>query len=202
MIELAKLERIARRHTLTAEEAQDVVQDVLVAAVAAGRSLEDPGFPAWAAGAMRRQAAFLARSYGRRRRREATASASGPAITPRFPDAFLDMLPDGLRRFARLVNAGLDRREIAYLLSLSDDALRQRLSALRLRWRRSALAFDAAEEEAVFPLGLIRRAMRRALAGAPGPAVGGHDPDGHLVIISRAASQNAGARQQRLSGQL
>ena len=105
MIELAKLERIARRHTLTAEEAQDVVQDVLVAAVAAGRSLEDPGFPAWAAGAMRRQAAFLARSYGRRRRREATASASGPAITPRFPDAFLDMLPDGLRRFARLVNA-------------------------------------------------------------------------------------------------
>lgn len=199
MLDIEGLRRIARRHVRTPEEAEDVVQEVLVGAVAAGRRLDEAGFQAWARGAIRRQAAFLARGAGRRARREAAWRPPEPDAPPAFPPHFVAALPPGLRRLARLVDAGLDRREIAWLLGLTDDAFRQRLAALRLRWRASGLAGDtrrAASGSDRLALGLLRRALKRRLAAVDGPAVGSHDPDGHLLIFSDTASRSARARQQ------
>lgn len=197
MVDIRTLERQARRHVRTLEEAQDVVQDVLLAAVSAGRRLEDPTFPRWACGAIRKRAAFLARSAGRRRRREQGAPPARSSAPPRFPGAFLDSLPPSLRVVARLADAGLDRREIAWLLGLGDDAFRQRLGALRLRWRRSGLTHDVrAEGDGGPPLGLMRQTLRRRLAGGTDVSVGSHDPDGHLLIFSQVRSRMVPARQQ------
>lgn len=197
MVDIRTLERQARRHVRTLEEAQDVVQDVLLAAVNAGRRLEDPTFPRWARGAIRNRAAFLARSAGRRRRREQSVSPALPSAAPRFPGAFLDSLPPSLKSVARLVDAGLDRGEIAWLLGLGDEAFRQRLSALRLRWRRSGLIHDVRADGEGGPLvGLMRQTLRRRLALGANISVGSHDPDGHLLIFLQRRSRTVPVRQQ------
>jgi DNA-directed RNA polymerase specialized sigma24 family protein len=125
--------RTARRVARSAEEARDLVQDVLVIALAGGfEDWPSPERRAWLRGIVRKRAAFVARGHGRRRRREAAPerAADGQARWVWQP-RFLASLPRSLRAVATLASADLCAAEIRWLLGLSDTALRKRLSSLR-----------------------------------------------------------------------
>lgn len=88
---------------------------------------------------------------------------------------------------------GLDADEIRYVLDLSPEAFRQRLSRLR-RAVAELSPLDRAESVALAYLrepvrrldlqfGLVRRALKAALLGRDGLAT--HDGDGHRLIIRR-----------------
>ena len=105
--------------------------------------------------------------------------------------AILPPLPPALRLTALLALSGHTRREIGWLLNLSDAALRQRISQLKRALDNAATP----EADPTGPLAFGR--IRRALLG---PArrqnafLASHDPDGHLFVVSR--SQIAVPRQQ------
>lgn len=185
---LASLRRCAYRHSRVDYEAEDLLQDVLVLAIEKGRAITDPGFEAWARGAMRNHARFVARTAGRRRRREASweAPCAAPQPLPRFSGAFLTTLPPALRIVAHLVNLELTRAEIMHLLGLRDAAFRQRLSGLR----RAFKARGADVEFSATPLvsrhsGPARRALKQSLRTEAPRAFAIRDPDGMPVFFSR-----------------
>lgn len=183
---LATLRRCASRHSRVDHEADDLVQDVLLLAVAGGRRITDPGFAAWAKGAIRNHARFVARTAARRRARETVWDAPGtvPDAPPRFSQVFAASLPPAQRIVALLVNLGLDRAEITHLLGVSDMAFRQRLSGLRK-------AFDASGSEAEFgfpPIpvnGPARRSLKLALRPHAARALAIRDPDGIPIFFSK-----------------
>ncbi len=196
-----RLRSRARRYAHRAQDADDLVQDVLVAALEAGR-FDEP----WLAGVMRNQAAFAVRGAIRRRRREASVGAPDEAaesaegtITPQVNALeVLAALPPASRRVAVLALHGLGPGEIRWILGLTPAALRQRLSRIRrqlgelpapLRAEALALAYvrDPARS-ADLQFGLIRRALKAALHGHAG--IGTHDADGHLIVI-RAGRDSA-----------
>ena len=196
----ADLLRHARRASRRADEAEDLLQSVLVAAVEAGRTdLSKPENRRWLEGAIRHRAAFDARSAMRRRRREQPFAVTScePADRQALPLRFIDTLPAGLRTTALLALTGHTRREIAWLQRLADTALRQRISEIRRRWR----AFDGGTIEDLpglsgpLAFGRIRRSLLEA-ARQQGALLASHDPDGHLFVIG--TSQNSVARQLRL----
>lgn len=173
--------RLARRHSRRADEAEDILQDALLDAVAAGRAdLRDAANRRWLSGVIRNRATFAARTAARRTRRE-TRWQLEPA------DAVLKELPPSLKAVAALAFTGHSRREIAYLLSLTDTALRQRLSSLK-----RALALRGIPKPAATPglrldlaYGRIRDALLPKLV-KEGGLFASHDPDGHLFIIRRS----------------
>lgn len=185
---LAALRQCARRHSRVAHEADDLMQDVLLSALAAGRRITDPGFVAWAKGAIRNHARFTARTAVRRRVREAAFEAPQvmPDPAPLFAAVFMASLPPAQRVLALLVNLGLGRAEITHLLGVSDMAFRQRLSGLRS-------AFDAFGGEAAsldgFALlsagGPARRSLKQALKPHAPRAFAIRDPDGIPIFFSR-----------------
>jgi len=187
----------ARRLARNAEDAADLVQDTLLAAVEQDRPAQ--GDEAWLAAVLRRQAALRARGDMRRRTRERIAQAHAPA--PAGPDhalamrpapyAFLRALPPASRQVAVLVLHGLDAAEIRWILGLEAPAFRQRLARLRRALATLAPPLDeqAAEAARLGPvrtgsleLGPVRRALKAALCG---PGLGTHDPDGHLLLVTR-----------------
>lgn len=175
----------------TPDDADDLVQDVLLAALQQGRALDDPQFPAWASGVIRRRTLFLARTAGRRRRREAdyvADSARAPAFDRKLPRQFVESLPSSLQTVALLANAGLGRTEIAYLLRISDAALRQRISGLRRAWKRAGTVADL-EEIVVRPSanGPRRRTLKTSLAKLPGARLAVTDPAGHQIFLTSSA---------------
>ena len=123
----------------------------------------------------------------------AERSPAGGELTSDRTDVLAD-LPPSLRAVAALALAGQTRREIAYLLKLSDTALRQRLTALR----RTLGARGAAMPEGLpgigggLDYGRIRDALVPMLH-RQGGMIAAHDPDGHLFVIR--GSQKAGRRQ-------
>jgi RNA polymerase sigma-70 factor (ECF subfamily) len=209
---LAVAARFARRRG----EAEDLLHDSLLAAVQARRTnLDDPQTRAWFAGLVRNKAAMTARTAGRRRKREAAVlpPAEEPPPQPALAAAdegtyqAIRSLPASARIVAILALHGLTRQEIAYVLDLAPEALRQRLTTLRKRW--CALSEDAREDALdraqrqrtvgqELECGLIRRALLAFLREQPG--VGTHDPDGHLIIFERPArsakSRTATPRQR------
>lgn len=181
----------AARRALTPDEADDLVQDVLLAALEQGRALDDPRFPAWASGVLRRRALFLARTAGRRRRREA-AYAAEPAPPPprqrKLPRGFVESLPPSLQTIALLVNVGLGRAEIASLLRIPDTALRQRISGLRRAWKHAGVTPELAE--IAIPRassGTRRLALKTGLGKLPGGRLAVADPDGHPLYLTGSA---------------
>ncbi|MGZ9811824.1 sigma factor [Pseudoroseicyclus sp. H15] len=174
----------ARRLGCRPDEAEDVLQEALLAAWRAGR-LEDG---AYITGILRRQASMAARTAARRTRRE-TAWADVSAPGPEEGTAALPPLPPALARLARLAQAGCTRAEIRWLLGLSDTALRQRISALRRKLRGHPLPRQIAGAG-----GARRAEMGAALARRPQAHFASHDPDGHVFLVSR--SQMPKARQQ------
>jgi DNA-directed RNA polymerase specialized sigma24 family protein len=184
----------ARRLSRRADEAEDLVQDTLLAALEAGR---DDG--AWLEGVMRQQAAMAARGAVRRRRREAAMDEPAAAAVPDGGTApaanpLLRQLPPSARRVAVLALHGLDAGEIRWILGIADTAFRQRLSRIRRalgelppaqRAEAQALAYVRDPARTVeLQFGLVRRALKAALAGGAG--LGTHDADGHLIVIRGA----------------
>jgi RNA polymerase sigma-70 factor (ECF subfamily) len=195
-----ELLRQARRAARRPDEAEDLLQTILLAAVEAGRAdLSSHENRRWLEGALRRRATFDARSAIRRRHREtlcAPAEAAMPAEQTDFPLRFVGSLPPALRSTALLVLTGHTRQEIIWLLACTEPAFRQRIADIRRRWRQAG--GDCFDEIPGLSGILEFGRMRRALLGAArrdGAFLASHDPDGHLFIVAR--SQNPTARQQK-----
>jgi RNA polymerase sigma factor (sigma-70 family) len=189
----------ARRLVGDRAEAEDLLQDALLAALKAGRMpLSDPADQRWLAGVLRNQAAMRARTGARRTVRERAfgASIEGEHVAADQAmafDALLAPMPPAARAVAVLILHGLNADEIRWIHRLSDTAFRQRLTSIRksLKSLPEALRGEALATALHRPgiagleLGLIRRALRATLERMPG--VGSHDPDGHLILISPGA---------------
>ena len=146
---------------------------------------------------MRNKAKMAARGNLRRTRRDgrwvAERSPVGAEMAGDRTDVLAD-LPPSLRAVAALALAGQTRREIAYLLQLSDTALRQRLTALRrtLGTRGAVMPEGLPGLGGGLDYGRIRDALVPMLH-RQGGMIAAHDPDGHLFVIR--GSQKAGPRQ-------
>jgi len=180
--------RAAARHSRVAHEAEDLVQDVLMAAIERGRDCTAPDFLPWALGAIRNRASFAARTAARRKLREASIMMpddDSPAL-PKLPATFLAALPPAQRILALLVNLGMDRLEIAYLLGLSDVALRQRLAGLRRALSQFGVAVETLDPRPEsHGDGIARRALKRDLRVGTARAFAIRDPDGIPIFFSR-----------------
>lgn len=188
--------RLCRR----ADEADDLVQETLLAGLVAGRH----DLP-WLSGVLRRQAAMAARTAVRRRRREAQAMLVEDDIASPSHDteygssptrpAWLAALPPSARRLAVLALHGLSADEIRWILRIEPTAFRQRLTRIRkalaaesptVRAESIALAYLRDPARSVdLPFGLARRALKAAMQAGEG--LGTHDPDGHLILIDASA---------------
>lgn len=191
------LHALARRVARRSDEADDLVQQAVLAALEAGRTdLSAPETRRWLAGVIRNRAAFDARTSARRRRRETawsdTVSPQPASADPALADAVVKQLSPALRVTGLLALSGHTRQEIGWLLNLSDDALRQRISQLRKALAR-AEGDQAAGPAGALAFGRIRRALL-APARRDQVFLASHDPDGHLFVVSR--SQIAIPRQQ------
>lgn len=183
---LSKLRRLAQRLARTGEEADDLVQHALLAALERNRPWDEDRFLPWTSGVMMRRALFIARTAGRRRRRDSTyvevTSAPSPPCA-KLPLAFIEALPRSLQTIARLANAGLGREEIAHVLDISDVALRKRVSDLRKAWSQSGADADFAAATSSLPCGIRRRSLKSALLRLPEARCAITDPDGHEIFL-------------------
>jgi RNA polymerase sigma-70 factor (ECF subfamily) len=188
---------MARRCSRREEEAGDLLQDALLAALRAGRlDLADEGNRRWLTGVIRKIGTMTARTEVRRRERESRVGMGDPSEMPRPADGslpgLLDALPPSARKVALLALHGLNRVEIEYLLGISPTAFRQRLTTIRkvlgtlpedVRREAMALAYHPLNRgNPDLDLGLIRRALLLHLRARPG--IGTHDPDGHLIVVN------------------
>lgn len=199
-----RLRAAARRHARDAADADDLVQDALLVALETGRdALDDASMP-WLSGVIRHRALMQARSAIRRRRRDAACASPHDEAEPppdRVPDAqvLLARLPPAARRVAVLALHGLGHDEIRWILGIRETAFRQRLTRIRkalgamppaLRTEAMALAYVRDPARSVdLQFGLVRRALKAALAGRDG--LGSHDPDGHLLVVRTRAHTSA-----------
>ncbi len=192
--------KLARRHSRRIDEAQDLLQDALLEAVAAGRAdLTQVANRRWISGVIRNRAAFTARTAARRTRRETLWQSGRPEpeapASPADLGEILATLPPALKAVAALAFSGHSRPEIAYLLRLNDAALRQRLTALKRKLRDAGLEVPAQTPGLNLELsyGRIRDALLPKLINEGG-VFASHDPDGHLIVFAR--SQTGTSRQQ------
>lgn len=189
----AELLRAARRVSRRSEEAEDLLHNALVTALAAGRSAPTRENRGWIEGVLRNQARLAARQAVRARRRDGAWLRCQPEMagepeppTASTPAAIM-RLPRSLRIVALLALSGHTRAEIRYLLGLSDQSLRQRVSQLKRRW------IGACGRDAMpglrFPHGLATGRIRSNLlpvARLLGSRLASHDPDGHLFAVGTA----------------
>ncbi len=204
---------VARQHARRAADADDLLHDALLALRAAGRTIDSADDRKWFVGTIRNLAAMQARSAARRRRWESAAGVDPASPGPSSPDsdlrivqpvsrwlATIDKLPRSLRQVAVLAINGLNRDELRTLLNLSDAALRRRIADLRLAL--GPMLDGAAPTLPSHPsiaahleIGVLRRSLLAVLLDHAGE-IGTHDPDGHLLVISRKTpSQNSPGRQ-------
>lgn len=202
---ISALRRVAARCSAVPHEAEDIVQDILLAAVQSGRDCGDPRFLPWACGAIRNHAKFVARGAARRKRRErlhALGHDCAQQSLPHFSDTFIATLPRSRRAVALLINLGMGRREIGYLLGLTDMALRQRISGLRRAFEaHGRAAADPDEHPQRFSAdGVARRTLKNALPSHGGRRFAIRDPDG-LPIFFASADHNRTGGGNRLGEQ-
>lgn len=173
--DLRALKAIAARYATSPHEVDDLVQDVLLAAIRSGCTCGGVGFRPWAHGAIRNHSRFLARSAVRRRARETMhRDLFDPQGAPRMaiPTETVVALSPALKVVAFLVNLGMGKAEIAWLLGLSDQAARQRIHALRRpsfarahnrnRWKKPARTIAHRDWPAGFSSGPSRHAANVA----------------------------------------
>lgn len=185
--------RVAAASSRSAQHARDLAHAVLLDAIE--RDIADLSAPerrAWLRGALRKRAAFEARTAMRRRKREAhwQSGLEGAPVEPepwRFSPELLAQLSPALRVLAALASAELEPREIRSVLRLTDTAFRKRLSELRRAVREATAAGVAVirRPDAAYALGATRAELLESLKGHPAWAVASHDPDGHPLIFSR-----------------
>ncbi len=201
----ADLHAQARRLARRPDEADDLLQSALLAALESGRTdLASPETRRWISGVIRNRAAFDARTSARRKRREnawreevlphAQRGGCGSPLLRGETEgaaATLPTLSTSLRLTALLALSGHTRQEIGWLLNLSDAALRQRIFQLK-RALDNATA-PSADPAGPLAFGRIRRALL-APARRENAFLASHDPDGHLFVLRR--SQIPRPRQQ------
>lgn len=197
-----ELLRSARRRSRRADEAGDLLQTALLVALEAQRGdMTRTENRRWLGGVLRNRALHEARSAARRRQRDNAyalqhaGEETGPAAEQA---AFVTALPPALRTTALLALTGHTKAEIAWLLGLSDPALRQRISEIRRRWRQSGQGIPpgAGEPRGNLAFGLLRRSLIGRVQD-PDVVLASHDPDGHLFVV---ASQFTRPRQPGASG--
>ena len=179
---------MARRHARGRIEAEDLMQEALLAALSAGRR-GGHADRAWLAGVMRNLARMNARSSLRRLRRETTAAELAPGAagkTVADETVRLDGMPGSLRIVAMLALSGHTRAEIRYLLGISDEALRQRITGVR---RHFAVRGEAAPAglpglHGTLAFGAIRRGLL-PMARRLDEGFATHDPDGYPIVFGK-----------------
>jgi DNA-directed RNA polymerase specialized sigma24 family protein len=196
---ITALMQVAAHCSAIRHEAEDLVQDVLLSAIVKDRDFGDPSFLPWASGAIRNRARFAARTAVRRKRREhayAVEHERSARSLPRFPDTFILSLPRSRRVVALLINLGMGRREIAYLLGLSDMAMRQRIAGVRKAFAKFAGEAEG-DSHPPFPAdGLARRALKTSLPKRGDRRLAVRDPDGTPIFFSSQRSRFRSRRQQ------
>ncbi|MFK3866327.1 RNA polymerase sigma factor [Pseudoalteromonas rhizosphaerae] len=185
--------------TLHKEEAEDLLQTALLAAIEAKRSdLSCVNNRRWIIGVLRNQSTFNARSAARRKTREASVAYLRNMQTQSevSPHHFVDTLPPSLKTTALLALTGHTKKEISWLLRASDMALRQRIVQIKRRWRLydGGDIFELKGLIGELPFGQIRKALLKAPC-RDDDTVASHDPDGHLFMVT---SQNPLSRQHKL----
>jgi RNA polymerase sigma-70 factor (ECF subfamily) len=192
--------RVAAASSRSAQQARDLAHDVLLDAIARDAAdLSALERRAWLHGALRKHAAFEARTEGRRRMREARWQAGSDAradVEPRpwqFTPELLEQLSPALRVLAALAAAELEPREIRSVLRLTDTAFRKRLSELRRAVHEATSAGIALVHRppAAYALGAARAELLANLESHPSWAVASHDPDGHPLIFSRIGAHGS-----------
>lgn len=188
---------IARRSSRNREDAEDLLQESLLALLRVGRSdFAQSTNARRLTGAIRKLALMRARTDIRRRNRDAKAAppSASAARASAVPNRFLNSLSDASRKVATLVAAGMNREEIISILALSPAAFRQRLTSIRKAWRKSNLVLEPlARTESDLSLGRMRRALLDVIRDRGG--IGAYDPDGHLIIFADSSSQKRTSRQ-------
>lgn len=172
---------VARRQARGRMDADDLLHQALLAALAAGRGMKPEDRP-WMAGVMRNIAMTHARGSLRRRRRETAFAQLAPAPATDVAEADLPHLPVGLRIVALLALAGQTRGEIRHLLRISDETLRQRLSALRRHLKTAGVPSGLPGLKGALAFGSIRRSLLPVI-GRTGADFASHDPDGHPIVF-------------------
>jgi len=193
----------ARRFGRVTHEAEDLAHDIIVASLRRGVALDGDVFLRNLHGAARRHAAFLARSAGRRRAREARVArehvqeCEEHVGDPRDEGAPLAELSPALRTTLHLLLVGLEKAELLYLLRVSDAALRKRFQALRDHGplARPALppTMSAHGEIRRSLVGLVPRVVEALSVGEDRRAFAATDPDGHGILFVEALTPGRGA---------
>lgn len=196
------LQKIAGKYSRRKAESEDLVQDLFLETVRTKRNITDENYLAWANGFLRNRAAFIARTEGRRRKREESVQNLYEAENYKrlqFPEKFLDQLSPALQKTARLLNCGLTKKEIRYLLEVSDVSLRQRFTVLRKKWKKYVESDpDSGENLEKFDtplnIGLLRRALQKSLKerGESAKVIGSFDPDGNLFVFRSVSAHKKG----------
>ena len=194
-----ELLRYAFKVAFNSDEAEDLLQTVLLSAIEKGRADMTCSINRrWLIGALRNQSAFYARSAVRRRNRESSITYINqlPSESSVSTTQFVNTLPPGLKTTTLLALTGHTKAEISWLLRVSDSALRQRIVQIKRRWRQfdggSVLELKGLKE------GLAYGRIRKALLQVPcrdQKTLASHDPDGHLFMVS---SQKGTSRQHRV----
>lgn len=194
-----ELLRYAYKVAFHTDEAEDLLQTALLAAIETGRAdMSCVDNRRWITGVLRNQSAFTARSAVRRRKREASVAYLGslPPESAVPTTDFINSLPPSLKTTALLALTGHTKAEMAWLLRVSDSALRQRIVQIKRRWQqfdgRHVLELKGLKEGLAF--GQIRLALLKAPCRDK-VTLASHDPDGHLFM---ATSQNGLSRQHRV----
>jgi RNA polymerase sigma-70 factor (ECF subfamily) len=180
------------------EEAEDIVQEAFLAAFLAGHGdFEAIETRRWLVGTVRNMARMSLRTKVRRQGREnqwQLPQSAEPDNNSHNTQALPVTLSPPLKAVAALALSGHSRKEIAYLLKVTDAALRQRIRTLK---RELTLAGQTMPSELPgLPLELAYGRLRCALLSKMshrGGFLASHDPDGHLFILT--GSQNGRRRQ-------
>ncbi len=102
----------------------------------------------------------------------------------------LNSLTQPLKAVMALALSGHNRREIAYLLNLTDVALRQRVRAIKRRVNEAGMVMPT-ELPGLNP-GMAYGRIRGALSSKlfrKGGFLASHDPDGHLFVIRQSPNK-------------
>ncbi|MBO1255000.1 sigma-70 family RNA polymerase sigma factor [Alteromonas sp. 5E99-2] len=199
----SELLQYANKIAFNIDEAEDLLQTALLAAVEAGRcDMSSLVNRKWLLGVIRNQSAFYARSAVRRKKREASFSylSHFRLEEPISTHNFVSTLPSSLKTTALLVLTGHSKAEIAWLLRVSDPAIRQRIVQIKKRWKkydgRHVSELNGLKESLAF--GRIRQSLLNAPCRDK-DTLASHDPDGHLFMMT---SQNRSLRQHRVTSNL
>lgn len=186
--------RQAAKLSATPADAEDLVQETLLAGWLAGRT-----DAIYLHGVLRRQAAMAWRTARRREARDSQAQVPPPSAMPEdacdtaMPAdvaAWIAERPRGLRQLAVLALHGLDPGEIRWLLGLAPAAFRQRVAGLRaavaaapagLRTGLQCLVQRACPPRLHSSATPLRRTLKASLVRESAMAT--HDPDGHALRI-------------------